>query len=222
MKPTSTHIADHALKLFNKNGFVNVRLQHIADAAFVSVGHLAYHFRNKDAIVDFLFEQHRQSNQVVLQSFRIMPLFQDVDSMLCDVYLLQEKFSFLYTDMLELIRAYPALAAKYIEYTNWQRVQLALMIDFQLSRGALFLPNHTTTVAYISCLLLQHLETWRYRQLLMENQVLAFEQFCNDTWKVLLPFCTPLGLRELQIEENDKAGDPMILKANNNFTNPLP
>jgi AcrR family transcriptional regulator len=36
MKPTKQYIADKALSLFNEKGFVNLRLQHIADAAFVS------------------------------------------------------------------------------------------------------------------------------------------------------------------------------------------
>ena len=43
-------IIKEALHLFNTNGFVNVRLQHIADAASISVGHMAYHYKNKDAI----------------------------------------------------------------------------------------------------------------------------------------------------------------------------
>ena len=47
MKPTRQYILDKALTLFNEKGFVNVRLQHIADSAFVSVEHLAYHFKNK-------------------------------------------------------------------------------------------------------------------------------------------------------------------------------
>ena len=55
MKPTKKHISDKALNQFNENGVVNVRLQHIADAAFVSVGHLAYHFKNKDNIITELY-----------------------------------------------------------------------------------------------------------------------------------------------------------------------
>jgi hypothetical protein len=164
------------------------------------VGHLAYYFKNKDAIVDFLFEEHRISSQKIFQSYRIMPLFQHVDSMLCDVYLLQEQFSFLYTDMLELLRAYPLLAVKYREHAAWQGVQISLMIDFQLARGALLLPNYTTTPAFISTLFLHHLETWRYRQLLFTNGSFSFQQFSTDIWHQLLPFCSALGLEELQVE----------------------
>ncbi|MEL7123903.1 MAG: TetR/AcrR family transcriptional regulator, partial [Bacteroidota bacterium] len=51
MKSTKQKILDAALKLFNQDGIVNVRLQHIADEAFVSVGNLAYHYSNKESIV---------------------------------------------------------------------------------------------------------------------------------------------------------------------------
>ncbi len=80
MKPTNKYIADHALNLFNKHGFVNVRLQQIADAAFVSVGLLAYHCKNKEALVNYLFEKHLEASQTLLQVYRAMPLFQDTDS----------------------------------------------------------------------------------------------------------------------------------------------
>ena len=57
MKPTKQYILDKALALFNEKGFVNVRLQHIADSAFVSVGHLAYHFKNKDDLILSLYKK---------------------------------------------------------------------------------------------------------------------------------------------------------------------
>ena len=54
MKDTKRRILDAALDLFNENGLVNVRLQHIADQAQMSVGNLAYHYANKEAIVTAL------------------------------------------------------------------------------------------------------------------------------------------------------------------------
>jgi AcrR family transcriptional regulator len=200
MIPTNKYIADHALKLFNKNGFVNVRLQQIADAAFVSVGHLAYHFKNKEAIVDFLFESHRGAGQNLLQAYRVMPLFQDVNAMLRELYLLQESYSFLYTDMVELVRAYPALLKKHSEHAAWQRIQLGLMLSFQVARGALQMPNNRVTIELLAQNLLMHLNIWRYQQLILADANLSFEAFCNDVWLLLLPYCTPLGLIDLQIE----------------------
>ena len=106
MKPTKQHIQDHALKLFNEKGFVNVRLQHIADAAFVSVGHLAYHFKNKDGIVEELYDELRGKQALLLAEFRVVPLLEDINRYLGAVYDLQSTYIFFYLDTLEVLRAY--------------------------------------------------------------------------------------------------------------------
>ncbi len=51
---TKEKILKAALELFNKYGLANVRLQMIADESGISVGNLAYHFKNKKAIVHAL------------------------------------------------------------------------------------------------------------------------------------------------------------------------
>lgn len=198
MKPTSTHIADHALKLFNSRGFVNVRLQHIADAAFVSVGHLAYHFKNKDALIDHLFDQHRKAYENVLQSFRVMPLFEDFHAMLGELYTLQERFSFIYTDALELSRSYPLLAEKYRQYADWQRVQLEMMLGFHFSRGALQVSEAMGETTHVAGLLQDFLENWRYRRMVRGQPFSnSGHLFTRDTWLFLLPYCSAEGLSEL-------------------------
>ena len=66
MKHTKDSILGHSLKLFNRHGFVNVRLQHIADAGSISVGHLAYHFKNKEAIIEALYDLLKKQQEVLL------------------------------------------------------------------------------------------------------------------------------------------------------------
>ena len=51
MKRTKKNILASAIRLFNKHGLTNVRLQQIADEVGISVGNLAYHFPNKRSIV---------------------------------------------------------------------------------------------------------------------------------------------------------------------------
>jgi AcrR family transcriptional regulator len=196
MRPTKIYIADHALALFNTKGFVNVRLQHIADAAFVSVGHLAYHFKNKDAIVDHLYEMHRKTYEEMLQDFRVMPLFVDFNEMLQQFFQLQLKYAFLYTDILELIRAYPAIGEKYTAYHAWQQMQLDMMLGFHMARGALALPQNASS-QHLAKLLQVQLITCLYRQKTTEPVALHMEGFLQDAWSLLLPYCTQQGLAEL-------------------------
>ncbi|MES1224577.1 MAG: TetR/AcrR family transcriptional regulator, partial [Bacteroidota bacterium] len=112
MKPTKQYISEKALNLFNTKGFLNVRLQHIADSAFVSVGHLAYHFKNKDAIIAFLYKSLKKKQELMLAEFRLLPLFEDIDLLLHNLFLLQHQYKFFYVDTLEVLRAYPEIAAK--------------------------------------------------------------------------------------------------------------
>jgi AcrR family transcriptional regulator len=79
MKPTKQYILDKALILFNEKGFVNVRLQHIADTAFVSVGNLGYHFKNKEDIISSLYKRLKKKQELLLTEFSVLPLFEDID-----------------------------------------------------------------------------------------------------------------------------------------------
>jgi AcrR family transcriptional regulator len=85
MKPTKQYIPDKALILFNEKGFVNVRLQHIADDAFVSVGHLAYRFKNKADIILSLYKRLKKRQELLLTESRVLPLFEDIDCLLRNV-----------------------------------------------------------------------------------------------------------------------------------------
>ncbi len=124
MKPTKQYISDKALVLFNEKGFVNVRLQHIADSAFVSVGHLAYHFKNKEEIVLSQYKKLKKKQELLLTEFRMLPLFDDINFLLRNMYGLQQQYRFFYLDTLEVLRAYPEITEKLRTLLSFQRQQI--------------------------------------------------------------------------------------------------
>lgn len=109
MKDTKDKILAAALKLFNRDGIVNVRLQHIADEAFISIGNLAYHFSNKEAIVQELYHTLTREQEELLKEYRVVPLFEYLHRLVHRTYLLQIKYLFFYIDTLEITRAYPLI-----------------------------------------------------------------------------------------------------------------
>jgi AcrR family transcriptional regulator len=196
MKLTKQHIADKALVLFNQKGFVNVRLQHIADAAFVSIGHLAYHFKNKDALLEFLYDQIRTEKEKMLNEHKVVPLFEDIHRMLTQIFKHQEQYRFFYTDTLEIIRSYPALAEKYKQHVQWQRMQLTLLIQFNSSRGAMELRN--VNPQEVARLFQLFIDNWLHNVLTDAAYQPVLPDFLRDTWLLLSAYFTHTGYNEYE------------------------
>jgi AcrR family transcriptional regulator len=198
MKPTKQYILDKALILFNEKGFVNVRLQHIADSAFVSVGHLAYHFKNKEDIITSLYKRLKKKQEILLTEFRVLPLFEDIDLLLRSVYQLQQQYRFFYLDTLEVLRAFPDIAEKHRQLLCFQRQQIQFMIEFNTSRGSFIQPQYEKQFAELAHIFCMTMDNWLSYQYINGNNAPDENAYCNDLWSIVRVLFTDMGLPEFR------------------------
>lgn len=104
---TKEKILESSILLFNENGLVNVRLQHIADKTGISVGNLAYHYYSKEAIIGQIVTQLNTLLEPIIDDQKKFPGLMDFDTQLARYYHLLMKYSFFFIDLLELKRNYP-------------------------------------------------------------------------------------------------------------------
>lgn len=199
---TKQKITDAAIRCFNREGIANVRLQHIADEAQLSVGNMTYHYRNKDAIVLAIWEQLVQQQRDLLAEFRILPLFEDIDRLMARTFELQQQYRFFYIDTLEIVRAYPDIQAAHQQHIAWQVQQMEVAIRFNQSRGAFCTEKWDGQFGLLARQFWLLTDLWIYRQSVQNVTTIDYPDFRNMVWALFYPFFTDMGTREFEQLKN--------------------
>ncbi|NUN99551.1 MAG: TetR family transcriptional regulator [Saprospiraceae bacterium] len=194
---TKQKILAAAVGCFNSRGLVNARLQHIADEAFMSLGNLTYHFRNKEAILQAIWTQIEGQQSLLLTEFRILPLFEDIERLMISTFELQQQYAFFYLDTLDIVRNYPDISIRYRQLVLWQIQQLELALEFNKSRGAfrseLLKEEQMQTLAtqfWITA------NSWMYCCHVQGEPANDYKKFQQALWGLLFPYFTDIGLQE--------------------------
>ena len=188
MKYTKDYILSGALKQFNAHGVVNVRLQNIADSVSISVGHLAYHYKNKDAIIETLYDQLKRKEEMVLKEFRTIPSFDNVNFQLQKIFDLQKEYIFFYVDTLEILRAHPSIKQKHQAHINWQVQQIERMIQHNVTQGAFIEASYHDQYHLLSWQVWMMIDNWMYARHTSGLDHLSFYDFLRDVRSLLIPY----------------------------------
>jgi AcrR family transcriptional regulator len=103
-RQTRQRILDASLALFNAQGEPNVTTNHIADELEISPGNLYYHFRNKDDIIEHLFQRYeeRMDSALIAPEGRL-PNLEDIWLQLHLVFECIWEYRFLYRDLVDIL-----------------------------------------------------------------------------------------------------------------------
>ncbi len=95
---TKDRILSKATKLFNKKGFANITLVDIADALGMTRGNLAYHFKNKDILLQEISAVMWAKLEIERNKTQLLPSFQNIHNEIQLLFNLQREYSFIFLD----------------------------------------------------------------------------------------------------------------------------
>ena len=199
MSSTKQNIIKSAIKLFNEKGFVNVRLQQIADETGISVGNLAYHYYSKKAILITIDEELSELIVPIISDKRSFPILMDFDAQLAQYYHLLMNYSFYFMDLLELKRGYPKLYQKRKYYTSQIIQQIENWFECNVIIGRLIPESRPRHYKIISHTIWMIITFWMTKPMDYRKPEDNERVFKEVIWSQVLPYLTEIGRNEFDL-----------------------
>jgi AcrR family transcriptional regulator len=198
MTPTKQRIVASAIRLFNEQGVAEVRLQQIADAAGMSTGNLAYHFNNKEAILEAAILQVHGALAEVLRLFSSYPNLLDFEVQLAQLFQVSADYPFFFANLPAIERLCPDSGPQHRQFLGRLTQQFERRIASNRQRGILGPEDaaHYRQVAGAMTLTSFH---WPLHQQLVGQAQSGEAEFKQAVWLHLLPYLTEAGKAEFDL-----------------------
>ena len=197
MNKTKKRILETTIRLFNRDGFANVSLPQIAKIVDISLGNLTYHFKKKEELIESIYTLFQEELAFITKDYKQLSSLGEMDEQLRDFYAFQQRFQFFYLDLLELERAYPAIAARHQKHIEGQINGLAKSFNHNVSLGNL--------VDYDQSIIYQHLgqQFWMstvfwLMQLAVRGKKSTVDEMTQAAWLLVLPHTTKKGRTDFE------------------------
>ena len=194
MSDTKQKIIQAAADLFHDQGVAPVRLQQIADRAEVSVGNLAYHFKNKEAIIQAVYDQLSQRVKDILQQFRQLPTLLDLDRQLSQWFAFNDSYTFYFSAYLPA--SVPEVAQQRARLISRLTSQLTKRIEYHVQRGVMHPPEETRPYAAMVDTTALIITSWSFYQGVKGEADAELIKFKALVWAQFFPHFTPRGQAE--------------------------
>lgn len=192
MSTTKNKIIEVSKALFFEQGIANTRLQQIADATSISVGNLAYHYKNKEAIVDAVYENLFAELSSILSQYIIHTNLPGFDKQFSDLYHFLENNNFTFNNTWEIERNYRQIQKEWLTVNNKILLQLKKRIDAGTENG-LFKPEPWNgAYELLAQNLLIIINSWLPQQMLRKKPV-SEDLYKKCLWSLLYPNFTTKG-----------------------------
>jgi len=192
---TKQKILEASIRLFNWNDVANVRLQQIADETGISVGNLAYHFKNKEAIVNAVYENLFEEFSLILSAYMLSPKLSDFDVQMEQYHRFFAKYKFYLIDLFEIERSYPHIMRRWQDSVSKMMMQIRKRLDYYVQRGMLLPEPAPGVYDSLANTIWMTIIFWVPQQVLKEKPIEEV-YFKQSVWSHIRPYFTPKGLDE--------------------------
>jgi len=194
MTDTKESIFHTAIQLFNSLGVNNVTLRAIAKELGISPGNLAYHYKNKQLIIEDAFKRMEAERNSILTGVQEIPSLEKVYDQLVPIYLVEKKYLFLNLDAIHIIRNHPEFAQIQREHIENRIEYIRAVLDLSVATGNMY-PEKTEgeydRIAQSQWLLMYF---WLTQKVLRGDSADNVEELQQSIWDLALPKMTKKGL----------------------------
>lgn len=214
---TKKKILAASLLLFNRKGVADVTLRHISDKTGISIGNLAYHFKNKDAIILELYRQMEEERNSMLSKVQFIPSFENIHEQVLSILNLSLKYKFFYVSTLYLVRSYPSIAQLHREHIDSHITYIKAMLDYSVGVGNLHseqTPGYYHRLAEVVWITLNF---WLVQEEIRGSKTHHIEEARKAMWDLVYPHLTTKGKTKIaSLTDNNTKKKPVLNKKKTN------
>lgn len=193
MKKTQENILINAIKLFNKKGVSNVRLQDIAKKAGISAGNLSYHYKLKRDLVEGVLEYMTQSFKKMSSQSMAYIEKNDYIAVVKDYLTFQINHRFFYRDILEINKFVP-------EAKNVYERQMNQVVNFTkngmylaIGKGLVKPESHEGAYHFFAKNAWAILNSWLIEREILGDKKVSMHEVMLANWEFHFPYLTEKG-----------------------------
>lgn len=188
---TKTKILQQATRFFNRKGYGSITLFELAKELGMSRGNLAYHFKDKDALLSAITEEMWITLKAERNKSRQLPSFENLHNEVQLYYKYQKKYAFIFLD--PHVLNHPLVKEQFREMTVQTLADNKAAIAFSIKLGNMkpeALPGLYNNIAFI---------VWMLTFFWLPQQIIRGEKTVEDgekmIWSILIPHFTEKGIQ---------------------------
>jgi len=188
---TKQRIIKTATKLFAKNGFAGITLFEIAGHLNMTRGNLAYHFKDKDQLLEAISNEMWDQISEGRSKSRQLPSFENLHNEVQLYYRIQKEYAFIFLD--SHVLKHPIIKAKFRQMTEESIKNNTAAIAFAIAAGNMKPEPFKGIYNNIA------LNSWMLSFFWLSQQIIRGEKTGKDgevmIWSMLVPHFTEKGLK---------------------------